>query len=1046
MCQDYDNDQETFSPTPQSEDSDIEQRQNDENLFHRSPIRTRQTRRILIEEDDEEDNNEISPRKTRMRTNSETQQPNGLEMNGTVEGEDELGTSIYERIKRRRQQQQALDEDSGPPKKRSYITQNGTTKQEVSSDSEEEEVENTGRRYFFRRNRAQVIRLQDEYALKNKNRHGRSVHFRREHSHPSHRSRRSSKRHRQRRGSNSGYSESSSTSDSDLADAERDIRAELKFEKRKLKSLQKGRSRFMPMNISQQEWSEKKNFNQLTSHHSTDGLPFGSGDVEPMGVDKTATFEKIGGLDEHVQSLKEAIVFPLLYPEMFEKFEISPPKGVLFYGPPGTGKTLVARALANECSKDGRKVSFFMRKGADCLSKWVGESERQLRLLFDQAYKMRPSIIFFDEIDGLAPMRSSRQDQIHSSIVSTLLALMDGLDNRGQVVVVGATNRLDTLDPAIRRPGRFDRELRFDLPDKVARESILNIHTNGWKDGKPDSETLKALAEQTSGYCGADLKALCAEAVLVSIRTTFPHLYLSEDKLELDVDTLQVKKQHFDEALRRIIPASRRDFSASSFSINHRINVFIQPVVTKTLQTMIPNGYLSRKTSINGITDLQRVVDALRIPQSVPAARVILFGDNDQGQTRYFINSFISSLDHLPVFTLTFSKLYANSQPEENLSSCFLSITRATSRGTPALLVLPDLDKLEQNLPSSLWQMLISSLNLFDGFTPLLIIASVQRQYSKCNTDIKSLFSERHGVEITPPTKAMSREYFRKIANEALQEPTIFDANKYPTPQKAKSQVNQTHRRMSEREIKQLEENYEQMLRQFRIFLRDMMGRLIRDRRFNAFHLPVNVEDAEDYYQVIENPLSLSDMMNKIDQKVYDSKALFLEDIKLIRDNALEYNPNMKMEDKVIRHNAIGLMDVAEALFETELDESFEERMKKTSDLIKEAKAGLEKKDENVDFATTPRRRKNSRQEQSDSAERKPNVSPLKSDRKGIQIDKHKLDDFVDKAVNRTHDWPIQKLESLGVQLVQIIQQYSNTWDRTELPSKLLKEIMQSGY
>lgn len=195
-----------------------------------------------------------------------------------------------------------------------------------------------------------------------------------------------------------------------------------------------------------------------------------------------------------------------------------------------------------------------MRKGADCLSKWIGESERQLRLLFDQAYKMRPSIIFFDEIDGLAPTRSSRQDQIHSSIVSTLLALLDGLDNRGQVIVIGATNRLDTLDPAIRRPGRFDRELRFDLPDKVARQSILNIHTATWKE-KPD---IKLLAEMTSGYCGADLKALCAEAVLVAIRQTFPHLYISKDKLEIDAESVQVQEQHFQEALRRVIPASRR--------------------------------------------------------------------------------------------------------------------------------------------------------------------------------------------------------------------------------------------------------------------------------------------------------------------------------------------------------------------------------------------------------------------------------------------------------------------------------------------------------
>ncbi len=128
-----------------------------------------------------------------------------------------------------------------------------------------------------------------------------------------------------------------------------------------------------------------------------------------------------------------------------------------------------------------RKVAFFMRKGADCLSKWVGESERQLRLLFDQAYSMRPSIIFFDELDGLAPVRSTRQDQIHSSIVSTLLALMDGLDQRGEVVVVGATNRLDALDPALRRPGRFDRELAFSLPDRKSRMDILKIHTKAWE-------------------------------------------------------------------------------------------------------------------------------------------------------------------------------------------------------------------------------------------------------------------------------------------------------------------------------------------------------------------------------------------------------------------------------------------------------------------------------------------------------------------------------------------------------------------------------------
>ncbi|VEL18496.1 unnamed protein product, partial [Protopolystoma xenopodis] len=163
----------------------------------------------------------------------------------------------------------------------------------------------------------------------------------------------------------------------------------------------------------------------------------------------------------------------------------------------GTGKTLLARALANECTRllspannslpvdSRRSIAFFMRKGADCLSKWVGESERQLRLLFDQAYRMRPSIIFFDEIDGLAPVRSSRQDQIHSSIVSTLLSLMDGLDRRAEVVVIGATNRPDAIDPALRRPGRFDREFVFHLPGEATRRRILEIHTRSWQTRKP---------------------------------------------------------------------------------------------------------------------------------------------------------------------------------------------------------------------------------------------------------------------------------------------------------------------------------------------------------------------------------------------------------------------------------------------------------------------------------------------------------------------------------------------------------------------------------
>merc|ERR1711994_133880 len=192
------------------------------------------------------------------------------------------------------------------------------------------------------------------------------------------------------------------------------------------------------------------------------------------------------------------VMFPLLYPEFFKKYNTNPPKGVLFYGPPGTGKTMMARALACECSQENRKVAFFMRKGADCLSKWIGESERQLRLLFDQAYQMRTSIIFFDEIDGLAPVRSSRQDLIHSSIVSTLLALMDGLDDRGEIIIIGATNRIENIDPALRRPGRFDRELRFSLPSRATRKAILRLYTKNWVP-EVSQPLLNTLANRTIG-------------------------------------------------------------------------------------------------------------------------------------------------------------------------------------------------------------------------------------------------------------------------------------------------------------------------------------------------------------------------------------------------------------------------------------------------------------------------------------------------------------------------------------------------------------------
>ncbi|GAB0493260.1 hypothetical protein MMPV_004536 [Pyropia vietnamensis] len=504
--------------------------------------------------------------------------------------------------------------------------------------------------------------------------------------------------------------------------------------------------------------------------------------IEPVAVDPSLDWSSIGGLENHIRSLKEMVFLPLLYPEVFAKFHMTPPKGVLFYGPPGTGKTLCARALAASCgnvrveagetgvmstavtaaataatvaasvavggvtgvstaaptaartgaaagssgstaanpgmtsvangdgpppllvspeangvlpgaagpaaayavtpvppSSDGvamdtrpiresaaagavgadgtasvanasapapdatvlpapngylpgtlpdvlgskslvdsaglaaaaahshvlassgpqlpgavgappqvapaggagpiaaataagtaagaaaatsvprarPRVAFFMRNGADCLSKWVGEAERQLRATFAAAEAHQPSIIFFDEIDGLAPVRSSRQDQVHASIVSTLLGLMDGLDARGQIVVIGATNRVDSIDPALRRPGRFDRELVFTLPNLPARRTILGIHTRSWVP-PPDPALLDAVAERAVGYCGADLRALCSEAALRSLRRRYPQIYDSSAKLAINVAALSVRARDFSAAMSTLVPASHR--------------------------------------------------------------------------------------------------------------------------------------------------------------------------------------------------------------------------------------------------------------------------------------------------------------------------------------------------------------------------------------------------------------------------------------------------------------------------------------------------------
>lgn len=273
----------------------------------------------------------------------------------------------------------------------------------------------------------------------------------------------------------------------------------------------------------------------------------------PVMARQKVAYEDIGGLHKEIQRIREMIELPLKHSRIFEVLGIEPPKGVLLHGPPGTGKTLIARAVASETDAHFIKIN-----GPEVIHKFYGESEAKLRGIFEEASKHAPCIIFLDEIDAIAPKRAEVTGEVEKRVVAQLLALMDGLESRGQVIVIGATNIPNNLDPALRRPGRFDRELTIGVPDKEGRLEILQIHTRGM----PLDETvdLKQIAGFTHGYVGADLEALCREAAMNEIRKVLPQInwQLEEIPDEILMD-LKVTMEDFRQALNEIEPSSLRD-------------------------------------------------------------------------------------------------------------------------------------------------------------------------------------------------------------------------------------------------------------------------------------------------------------------------------------------------------------------------------------------------------------------------------------------------------------------------------------------------------
>ncbi|KAG0724334.1 ATPase family AAA domain-containing protein 2 [Chionoecetes opilio] len=526
---------------------------------------------------------------------------------------------------------------------------------------------------------------------------------------------------------------------------------------------------------------------------------------------------------------------------------------------------------------------------------------------------MRPSIIFFDEIDGLAPVRSSRQDQIHSSIVSTLLALMDGLDSRGEIVVIGATNRIDAIDPALRRPGRFDREFHFPLPTMKVRLQILKIHTKYWVP-VPSQQVLRILALQTAGYCGADLKALCAESALVALRSKYPQIYSSRQKLVIDVSSLVVKMCHFRVAMRKIVAAGQR----TTPSVGRQLSMVVKPLLQgtliqalKILEESFPNAF-ARSAGF-----------AKLCPTHKP--RLLLAGNRSQGQSTHLAPAVIHALEKIPVHKLDLTALYSTSAraPEEACAQVF----HEARRSPPSIIYIPHIDQWWVTISDTLQATFMSLLLDMDPSSPILLLATSDAPYDQLNSEVQYLFSVYHGevMTVANPDEEERRLFYKPLFfTDMLQKPKIRQNKRQlevlpvaPEPEP---------RQLNSKEVRRVEEEEEATLRELRIFLREICAKLARNRTFYIFTKPVDEEEVPDYREIIKEPMDLESMMTKIDKHEYECAQDFLHDIDLICTNALEYNPDRNPEDKVIRHRACTLRDTAYAYIKAEMDTDFEEK------------------------------------------------------------------------------------------------------------------------
>ncbi|XP_030345220.1 ATPase family AAA domain-containing protein 2B isoform X4 [Strigops habroptila] len=627
------------------------------------------------------------------------------------------------------------------------------------------------------------------------------------------------------------------------------------------------------------------------------------------------------------------------------------------------------------------------------------------------AYLMRPSIIFFDEIDGLAPVRSSRQDQIHSSIVSTLLALMDGLDNRGEIVVIGATNRLDSIDPALRRPGRFDREFLFNLPDQKARKHILQIHTRDWNP-KLSDPFLGELAEKCVGYCGADIKALCTEAALIALRRRYPQIYVSSQKLQLDVSSVVLSAQDFYHAMQNIVPASQRAVTSSGHALSPVIRPLLERTFTNLLEVLhkvFPHAEFSQgdksedvpslilddsedenassifETSCHSGSPKKQSSAAIHKPYlhftmsayHQPTSyrpRLLLSGERGSGQTSHLAPALLHTLEKFSVHRLDLPALYSVSAktPEESCAQIF----REARRTVPSIVYMPHIGDWWEAVSETVRATFLTLLQDIPSFSPIFLLSTSESMYSDLPEEVKCIFRIQYEevFYIQKPSEEDRLRFFKGL---------ILDEAAMPPPRRKQAALHALEvlplalpcpaRELSEAEKQRMEDQEENTLRELRLFLRDVTKRLATDKRFNIFSKPVDIEEVSDYLEVIKEPMDLSTVITKIDKHSYLTAKDFLTDIDLICSNALEYNPDKDPGDKIIRHRACTLKDTAHAIIAAELDPEFN----KMCEEIKEArrKRGLSVTAEQINPHGSTVRKTEARVEEAFRSKQKPTMA-----------------------------------------------------------------------